>query len=79
MDASMPPDQNNVLLPGGTAGAWAIAGCGLLATIIAMALVFVPPSGTTNVLNYEANLIGQAAVLLGIGFALYFTARRRSG
>ena len=29
----------------------------------------------TNVLNYEANLIGQAAVLIGIGFALYFTAR----
>ena len=79
MDASMPSDHNTVLLPGGTAGAWAIAGCGLLATIIAMALVFVPPSGTTNVLNYEANLIGQAAVLLGIGFALYFTARRRSG
>ena len=35
--------------------------------------------GPTNVLNYEANLIGQAAVLLGIGLALYFTARRRSG
>ncbi len=79
MDATMPSDQNTVRLPGGTAGAWAIAGCGLLATVIAMALVFVPPAGTTNVLNYEANLIGQAAVLIGIGFGLYFTARRRSG
>ena len=32
MDATMPSDQNTVVLPGGTAGAWAIAGCGLLAT-----------------------------------------------
>ena len=48
-------------------GAWAIAGCGLLATLIAMGLVFVPPAGTENVLNYEVNLIGQAAMLIAIG------------
>lgn len=76
IDASMPADANAIRLPGGAAGAWLIAGCGLLATLIAMALVFVPPSGTTNVLNYEANLIGQAAVLIGVGMALYVTARR---
>ena len=39
-----------------------------------MALVFVPPSGTENVLNYEVNLIGQAAILIGDRHvALYFT------
>ena len=27
-------------------GAWAIAGCGLLATFIALGLIFVPPPGT---------------------------------
>jgi hypothetical protein len=46
--------------------------------LIAMGLVFIPPAGTENVLNYEVNLIGQAAILLAIGFAFYLTARRRA-
>jgi amino acid transporter len=78
IDASMPSDASTIVLPGGTLGAWLIAGCGLLATLIAMGLVFVPPAGTTNVMNYEANLIGQAAVLIGAGMALYFVARRKA-
>ena len=81
----MPADENTihlrqgyggqVVLPGGTLGAWLIAGCGMSATLIAMGLVFVPPTGTENVLNYEVNLIGQAALLIGIGMALYFGSR----
>lgn len=59
-----------------TAGAWLVAATGSFATLIAMALVFVPPPGTENVLNYEVNLIGQAAVLIGIGMAFYWSARR---
>ena len=74
MDKSMAADENTIVLPGGALGAWLIAGCGLLATLIAMGLVFVPPTGTENVLNYEANLVGQAAVLIAIGMAFYFTA-----
>jgi len=77
MDSSMPADENTIVLPGGSLGAWLIAGCGMSATLIAMGLVFVPPTGTANVLNYEVNLIGQAAVLIGIGMGLYLTARRR--
>ncbi len=77
IDAAMPADENAIRLPGGTIGAWAIAGCGLLATLIAMALVFVPPAGTQNVVNYEANLIGQAAVLIGGGLVLYLSTRPR--
>ena len=76
IDESIPSDA--IVLPGGQAGAWAMAGCGMLATLVAMGLVFVPPPGTENVLNYEANLIGQAAVLIGVGMALFFSARRRS-
>jgi amino acid transporter len=52
------------------------AGAGFAATLIAMILVFIPPAGTENVLNYEANLIGQAALILSIGFGLYLSARR---
>ena len=78
MDKSMPADENTIVLPGGAPGAWLIAGCGLVATLIAMGLVFVPPTGTENVLNYEANLVGQAAVLITIGMAFYVTARRKA-
>jgi len=77
IDRDMPVDDNAIRLPGGIAGAWAIAGCGLLATLIALGLIFVPPPGTANALNYEVNLLGQAAVILGIGMAFYLSARRR--
>jgi amino acid transporter len=50
---------------------------GLLATAIAMALVFIPPAGTTNVLNYEANLIWQTAAVIAAGVGLYAFGRRR--
>jgi glutamate:GABA antiporter len=79
MDSAMTADASTITLPGGTAGAWLIAGCGLMATLVAMGLVFVPPSGTANVLNYEVNLIGQAALLIGIGMAFYFGSRVKEG
>ena len=78
MDRGMPADEHTIVLPGGALGMWAIAGCGVFATLIAMGLVFVPPTGTENVLNYEVNLIGQAAILIAIGMGFYFTARRQA-
>ena len=59
-------------------GGTVAAAAGFLATLISLALVFVPPAGTTNVLNYEANLIGQALVIIAIGAGLFWRARRRS-
>ncbi|MGH9385381.1 MAG: hypothetical protein ACRD2N_13955 [Vicinamibacterales bacterium] len=55
---------------------WLIAACGLSATLISIGLIFVPPVGTQNWLNDQVNVIGQAAVLLAIGMALYFSAQR---
>ena len=54
--------------------AWA----GLAATVISMILVFVPPSGTANVLNYEVNLIWQTAAVVAGGIGLYYFGRNRS-
>ena len=51
---------------------------GLLSTAIAMGLVFIPPGGTTSVINYEANLIGQAALLLAVGLGFYAYAAVRA-
>ena len=78
MDAGMAVDENTVRIPGGVLGAWLVAGCGLTATLIAMGLLFIPPTGTENVLNYEVNLIGQAALLIGIGMFFYWSAQRRA-
>jgi amino acid transporter len=54
------------------------AAVGLVATVVAMVLTFVPPAGTTNVLNYEANLIWQTAAVIAAGFGLYLFGRRRN-
>jgi glutamate:GABA antiporter len=67
-----------VFIPGGGVGLGLVSGAGFLATAISLALVFVPPAGTTNVLNYEGNLIGQAAVILVLGGGLYWHSRRRA-
>ena len=48
---------------------------GFAATAISLALTFIPPPGS-NALTYELNLIVQAAVVLGVGFAFYAGSRR---
>ena len=48
---------------------------GFAATAISLALTFVPPPGS-NALTFEVNLLVQAAVMLGIGLALYAWSRR---
>ena len=55
---------------------WVTAACGFLATLIAIALLFVPPPDTANVMNYEVNFIGQSLLLFVIGFGFYAFARK---
>jgi len=43
-----------------------------------MILVFIPPAGTTNVLNYEVNVVWQTAAVMAGGVGLYYFGRRRS-
>jgi amino acid transporter len=72
-------DNESRRVPGGTPGLWIVATAGFLATAISLALVFVPPAGTGNVVNYEVNLIGQAAIVLAAGVGLYWFSGRRRG
>jgi len=65
-----------IRLPAGRVGLWAAAAVGFAATAISLALVFIPPAGTVNVLNYEVNLIGQALIIMVVGLALFWNARR---
>ena len=60
-----------------TMALYVTAGAGLLATIVSILLVLVPPAGTANVLNYEANLILQTAAVIATGFGLYLWAKRK--
>jgi amino acid transporter len=69
-------DAAAITVPGGLFGVWLTAAVGFLATFVAIGLVFVPPPGTENVLNYEANLVGQSLLLFVIGFAFYAASRR---
>jgi len=62
--------QPPIRILGFRAGTWLVATAGGMATAISLGLVFVPPPGTENVLNYEANLIGQALLVLGAGLAM---------
>ena len=75
------PDEGDgghrLRIPGGRAGLYLVAICGFTATAVSLGLLFVPPAGTGNVLNYEANLIGQAAIVLGIGLAFYWHSAKR--
>ncbi len=72
-----PPDV--LRIPGGRIGLYLVAGSGCAATAISLALLFVPPSGTENILNYEANLIGQAAIVLAAGVAIYWYGGAKEG
>jgi hypothetical protein len=55
--------------------ATAAAAVGFVATLVSLALVFVPPAGTENVLNYEVNLVGQAVIIIGVGGILFWRSR----
>jgi glutamate:GABA antiporter len=54
---------------------WLVAVCGFAATLISIALVFVPPPDTENVLNYEANLGGQSLALFVVALIFYGLSR----
>ena len=62
-----------LMKPGPAATAAAVVG--FMATLISLALVFVPPAGTENVLNYEVNLVGQAMIIIGVGGILFWRSR----
>ncbi len=61
-----------------TLGLRVAALAGLAATTISMILVFIPPAGTTNVLNYEVNIVWQTAAVMAGGIGLYYFGRRKT-
>jgi amino acid transporter len=66
-----------MVAPGGTIGAYATALSGLLVTVFAMALAFVPPPGTVSAWEFEAKTGGGVAALLLLGGILYWRAKSK--
>jgi amino acid transporter len=73
-DFDRQPLTRAMRVPGGVAGMTLVTTLGLLATTISLGLLFVPPPGTTAVLNYELNLILQTLAVIAVGWIMY---RRR--
>ncbi len=71
--------HSEIHVPGGRTGVRAIGGVGFLATAISVLLVFVPPAGSGNAMNYEVNVCGQTAVIIACGFGLYVWGRGSGG
>jgi len=66
-----------MVAPGGTAGAYLMALSGLLVTVFAMVLAFVPPPGTASTWEFEAKTGGGVAALLLLGGILYWRAKSK--
>jgi amino acid transporter len=51
-------------------------GCGLITTLLAMAMALVPPEDTDNVLLFEIKVIGGFLAFLGVGGLVYWLSTR---
>jgi len=58
-------------LVGPSIGLRLVMAIGIAATVGSIALLFVPPPGTGNVLNFEVNILVQSAAVLASGLLFY--------
>ena len=65
-----------IRVAGGRLGLALVVIWGIAATAVAIVLTFVPPGGTANVANYEANLVWQTAAVVVVGLGIYGWTRR---
>jgi glutamate:GABA antiporter len=57
----------------------AMGGLGLLATVLAIVIAFIPPRAVGNVLWFEIKIAAGVLLTLGVGLAFYWKARRPAG
>ena len=73
-----PAPAETVRVPGGPAVAWLVGVSGLCVALFAMIVAMVPPDGETNVLLFEAKVVGGALAFILFGGAVYWRAHRTS-
>lgn len=69
-------DPHEILVPGGSAGAFLIPVCGLLVTAFAIALALVPARGVP-IGRYELKVLGGCVFFVVLGLAIYSQSRAR--
>lgn len=71
---SQPQTHRPYKVPGGEAGMWIVAGCGLVGSLIAFTLSFVPPSQISvgSPTTYVAILIGGNILFVAIPLVIYW-------
>ncbi|MCY3974993.1 MAG: amino acid permease [Simkaniaceae bacterium] len=69
---SHPEIRRPYRVPGGNVGMWIAGSCGIVASLFAFTVAFIPPVrfGTGNVLLYEGFLIAILVVIIGIPFII---------
>lgn len=74
---SRPDVQRPYMLPGGKPLAWISAILGEFFIAIACLFFFMPPEEVTDVLIYEAELLGGTIIVILVGYLLYAWSKRR--
>jgi len=65
-----------ILIPGGKAGVWSVAGMGFLIVLIGIFVSLVPPGESTNKLGFEMKLVVGTVGTILIGLVLYWRGAR---
>jgi glutamate:GABA antiporter len=70
-------DNDEVIAPGGMAGAWLTGLSGLALTLFAMVVATIPPEASSHPWRFRAKVIGGAAGFILIGGLIYWRGRMR--
>ena len=65
-----------ILIPGGKAGVWVVAGTGFLIVLLAMFFSMVPPGESADKFGFEVKLLAGTVATFVIGLALYLRGAR---
>jgi len=63
------------LVPLGAAGPWIFGGLGFAATLLSIALAFIPPAGTDNPELFILKIVASTLLFIGVGLGFYWRNR----
>jgi len=69
-------NKDAVLIPGGQAGVWIVAGTGLTIVLLGILVSLVPPGDSSDKFGFEMKLVGGTAAAIVLGLTLYWRGAR---
>jgi glutamate:GABA antiporter len=70
-------NKDAVLIPGGKAGVWIVAGTGLAIVLIGILVSLVPPGDSSDKVAFELKLVGGTVAAIVLGLMLYWRGARQ--